>query len=111
MGSDASMTGDQMGAAPTEAADQGGFVVCIAAQADGSYQVYAQDSDTEPGEDQTQTAGSVDEALDMARQLIEQEQGEDSEPSGDGNAPVADAQAVWDQMAAKRDKAKAQQGM
>ena len=95
---------------PTQATDEtGGFVVCIAAQADGSYQVYAQDSDQEPGEDQTQTADNIDDALDMARQLIESEQGEDSEQ--DGNAPVSadNAQAVWDQMAAKRDKAKAQQ--
>lgn len=96
---------------PTQATDEtGGFVVCIAAQADGSYQVYAQDSDQEQDEDQTQTADNIDDALDMARQLIEEEQGEDSGDSGEqhGNAPVDDPQAVWDQLAARRDKQKQQ---
>jgi hypothetical protein len=111
----------QAGAAPPDPSqDGGGFVVCVAAQADGSFQVYAQDSDQDPTDQsqggeggdgsQVQTADNVDDALAIAKQLIEQESGGSDDDSGqDGNAPLSptDASSVWNQMAAKKDKSRA----
>jgi hypothetical protein len=115
------------------------FVVCIAAMADGTYQVYQEDSDGD--EDDTaaaggadagamgaggdagggmgagmdnggaagaQTANSIEEALKIAGQMLQEEAGEDSGEAaqgdqGDGNAPVSDPQAVWNQLAKKSD--------
>lgn len=91
------------------------FVVCIAVQSDGTFSVYSQDSDADPaaeGDDGSggmQTADNIDDALMMVKQMVEQEMGEgESESAEDGNAPLqgGDAKAVWDQMAAKKDKSR-----
>jgi hypothetical protein len=86
---------------------QESFTVCIRAQADGTFSVYAKDSDE--GQDDTQgapddasgpqTAKSIDEALSLAQQMLEAGAGE-AEPE-----PAADAspEAVWNQLAKKTD--------
>jgi hypothetical protein len=88
------------------------FVVCIAAQPDGTYSVYAQDSDDDqddaaqgsapaPGGDDSgpQTAQSLEDALKIAGQMLQEEAGEDSQEPADGSDP----QAVWNQLAKKTD--------
>lgn len=88
--------------------------VCITAVGDGTYTVSLQ-GDQEPQDpnmspdagDAPQTAQDIDSALDMAKQMLTGEATEEApEPAGDGNAPLApaDAQAAWKQMAAAKSK-------
>lgn len=57
--------------------------------------------------DSAQTANSVEEALKIAGQMLQEEAGEDAgdadQGAADGNAPVTDPQAVWNQLAKKSD--------
>lgn len=109
----AALDPQSMGATdPSADESQEQFVVCIAANGDGTYSVYPKDSDESEddpnapaSESQPQTAKSIDEALQIAGQLLQEEQGEDSAEQGDGNEPMpADqAQSYWDQLAAKKD--------
>lgn len=127
---------DQSGAADDSQPD---FVVCIACMPDGTYQVYAQDSDDDQDDagatggaaaggddsgdmsgagmaaggdngdgDSSQTANSIQEALKIAGQMLQEEQTEDAgeDQGGNGNAPVSDPQAVWNQLAKKSDKSR-----
>lgn len=69
-----------------------------------------------PAEPPGQPAKDIDDALQIARQLYdEQSQGEQgSENPADGSAPItnpADAKAMWSQMAKQKDKARAMGGM
>jgi hypothetical protein len=90
--------------APDSSADTGAdsdssmVKVCILCKEDGTYSVYTEDPETNE-QGQSQDTSSVDEALDVARQMLEQEKGE-----GDDNAPMSDQQAqqYWNQLAAKR---------
>lgn len=95
-------------------------VICIAAMPDGTFQVYTEgDADAqspdassqapegeEAGETGPQTAQSIDDALNIAGQMLQEEASEGSGDEGDANAPVKDPQAVWNQMAKKSDKAR-----
>jgi len=95
------------------------MTVCITAVGDGTYTVAEQDDPNDPNastgdpSDQPQTAQDVDSALQMAKQLLTSGDPDDSgsQDQGDGNAPLApaDAQAAWKQMAAA--KSKKPQGM
>lgn len=105
------------------------MTVCITAVGDGTYTVQEQDSDdssdpsmgaapasamagSDDQQDQPQTAPDIDSALQMAKQLLTAGDSDDgSQDQGDGNAPLApaDAQAAWKQMAAA--KSKKPQGM
>lgn len=132
---DQAPTGADQGAAGDS---QESFVVCIAAMADGTFQVYAQDSDDDQDDtasaggadaggdgagdmsgagmasggdngdgDSTQTAHSIEEALKIAGQMLQEEQTEDAgDDQGGSNEPVSDPQAVWNQLAKKSDKAR-----
>lgn len=107
------------------------FTVCISALSDGTFKVYAQDSDDDQddgaaagaggmgqpapaeGSDGSdgQIAATMDEAMQMASQMLQEEAGEDAgegqdDGSADGNAPVADPKAVWNQLAKKSDKSR-----
>ena len=83
------------------------FSVTITSNGDGTYTVSSSDSDESQDDPSSQGSGSqdaqsVDEALQIAGQMLSEEQSEDS--GEDGNTPIpADQQkAVWDQMASKR---------
>jgi hypothetical protein len=101
---------------PSQDPDQGEageqFSVTITSNGDGTYTVSSSDSDESEDDPSGQSSGSqdaksVDEALNIAGQMLQEESSEDS--SEDGNAPLPSkdaAQAAWNQMASKRDKAR-----
>jgi hypothetical protein len=127
-----SATGAPDGDTTGDTSTDQGFTVCISAMPDGTYSIYAQDSDDDQesnqagagatagdtsssddaasgDDDSTQTADNVDDALAIAKQMLEQEAGEDDESGQDGSDMMspADAKKAWNQMAAKNDKKKA----
>lgn len=101
-------------AAPAEESQES-FTVCISANADGTYSVYEQDSDddqddasgsgsapgTQGSDDDSgpQTAQSIEDALKIAGQMLQEEASEDSQEPADNSDP----QAVWNQLAKKTD--------
>ena len=97
---------------PAQGEQPAGFAVCVTDNGDGTYSVAQMDQDSGEGEppEQPQTAHSMDEACKMMAQMFQEESGEESqEPDDgtDGNAPLASkdqAQAVWNEMAAKKSK-------
>lgn len=99
--------------APDDA--QEAFSVTITSNGDGTYSVSSSDSDDGQddqgadaaggaqgqGDDDSgpQTAQSVDDALKIAGQMLQEEAGEDSQEPADSSDP----QAVWNQLAKKTD--------
>ena len=109
------MSGD--GSSDDESSGSQGTTVCITAMPDGTFSVQIQESgddgDEGPGDnsDGPQTADSLDEALQIAGQMLTDEMNEDSGESdsgSDGDAPMspANAKSAWNAMAAKRDKSR-----
>lgn len=78
---------DIEGKAEVEEHASGAKVVCIAVQDDGTFSVYQEDQP-----DGAQVLGSADEALQAAKGMLT--------PGGE------DPQAIWDEMAAKRDESR-----
>jgi hypothetical protein len=101
-----------MGADPSEGSEdesQEQYSITITSNGDGTYTITPSDSDESEddpqGGDGSQTAQSIDEVCQIVTQMLQEEESEDS---GDGNAPVPADQArkVWDQMAKKRDQSR-----
>lgn len=96
-----------------EGAEQG-VTVCITAMPDGTFEVKIDEDgqEDEEGGDETgdgpQMAKTLDEALNMAGEMLQAEMGEEQGESGAGDEPMAPDQAkmAWDAMASKRDKAR-----
>lgn len=116
---DPSMGQDPNAAAPAD--QEQPFSVTITDNGDGTYSVSSsdddgdaddasQDSSAGSGQGGAQTAQSVEEAVEMAGKLLEQEASEDGGgAAGDPNAPLPSkdaAAAVWNQMASAKDKAR-----
>lgn len=113
MGADPSMQATAPGAAPTDTPEaQETFSVTITANGDGTYSVASSDSDDDqddasqggapaPGgeDDGPQTAQSIEDALKIAGQMLQEEAGEDDQQPADDSDP----QAVWNQLAKKTD--------
>jgi len=78
--------------------------VTITDAGDGTYTVTMSDDESQ----EPQTAGSLDEAFSIVKQMFGAEDQEDpmTEPDGDGNAPLDPeaAKSAWDQLAAKKSK-------
>ena len=102
------MSGGDMGGMEGQA--EGSMVVCIADQGDGTFSVYV-DGDQDGGDsgDGPQQAENIDDALSIARQMLQSEASEGASmgmPGADDAAPLdaGQAKAAWRQMAAKRSK-------
>ena len=95
---------------------EGGYSVTITDNGDGTFSVSSSDSDesqddpSAPGAEAGPTeCQSLDEAFAAAKSMFSEETSEDSGEGEDGNAPIPSDKAadVWNQMAAKKDKARA----
>lgn len=95
----------------------GGYSVTITSNGDGTYSVSSSDQDeaqdTQAGGEPSgpQSAQTIEEALNIADQMLQEEATEDNaeapEEGEDPNAPLPSksaAQDVWNQMASSKDK-------
>jgi len=103
---------------PADAAEDNGAAAQMAAPEAGPAAGGPPTPPTPPGEAEeesgAQTTDNIDDALMMAKQMLEQSgsEGDDSDNPADGSAPLPpdQAKAMWNQMAEKKMKAKAAMG-